>query len=122
MGSGTLPGGFTFDSDIIPAFQKDSPRNDGRVDDPALETILNQWTAALTPEQQHAAASKASQQITDNVDHLWYGAAQGIVVAQPWLHGAMVCNHSCFHGYGGGNYKYLWLGENAPGGRGGKRT
>jgi len=117
---GLLPFGYTIDSLVAPAFLTDSPSNRGSVSDPQLDDLLNKWAVATDPATGVDLARQMSTRIVDNVDHLWFGWIGGIEVDQPWFHGEVMSVHNQPNGIGLGNYKYVWIDETAPGGRGGK--
>ena len=120
VGGGGLIFGYTLSSSVTPAFLTGSPANYGELSDPALDDLLERYAVATDPAGAADLARQISRQIVDNVDHLWFGEIEGIEVAQPWLNGMVVCEHSCVHFIGGANIKYVWIGADAPEGRGGK--
>jgi ABC-type transport system substrate-binding protein len=119
VGGGGLIFGYTLSSSVTPAFHTGSPANYGELSDPTLDDLLERYGVATDPAAAADLARQASKRIVENVDHLWFGEIQGIEVAQPWLHGMVVCEHSCVHFIGGANIKYVWVGADAPDGRGG---
>jgi hypothetical protein len=112
--------GYTLDSLVAPAFLKDSPRNFGSLNDATLDDLFNKWSVTTSPDEGVRLARQVTDRIVDQVDHLWFGWIGGIEVDQPWLHGMVMSTHNCYNGIGLGNYKYAWIDQTAPDGRGGK--
>jgi peptide/nickel transport system substrate-binding protein len=115
-----LISGYELNSLVAPTFLPDSPANYGSVDDPVLTDLLEKLLVLTDPNEVPKLARQMAEQIVENVDHLWFTWIQGIEIDHPWLHGMVMSNHNCVNGIGWGNYKYVWMGENAPDGRGGK--
>jgi peptide/nickel transport system substrate-binding protein len=112
--------GYTLDSLVAPAFLKDSPRNFGSLNDATLDDLFSKWSVTTSPDEGVRLARQVTDRIVDQVDHLWFGWIGGIEVDQPWLHGMVMSTHNCYNGIGLGNYKYAWIDQSAPDGRGGK--
>ncbi|MGD9891818.1 MAG: ABC transporter substrate-binding protein, partial [Dehalococcoidia bacterium] len=111
---------YTLDSLVAPAMLTDSPRNYGSLSDPTLDNLLNQWSVTTDPEEGVRLARQMTERVVDQVDYLWFAWIGGIEVDQPWLHGMVMSTHNCHNGIGLGNYKYAWIDQTAPDGRGGR--
>ena len=117
---GFLSLGYSVDAMLTPLYLPDSPRNYGGIDDPELTDLLQKWAVATNPDDAVQLARQMTQRIVDQVDHLWLGWIGGIEVDQPWLHGIIMSTHNQPNGIGLGNYKYIWIDQTAPDGRGGR--
>jgi peptide/nickel transport system substrate-binding protein len=118
-GFGSLAFGYSLDASVAPPFLTDSPRNYGSLADPELDSLIEQWSGATDPAAAADLATQMSHRFVDEVDHIWFAWVGGIEIDQPWMHGATMSAHNCYHGIGWGNVKYGWLDETAPDGRGG---
>jgi ABC-type transport system substrate-binding protein len=118
--AGALAFGFTLDALVTPVFLTGSPRNYGSLSDPVLDDLLNRWAASIDPADGMRLARQMNNRIVDNVDHLFFAGIGGIEINRAWLHGVTISTTNCFDGVGLGNYKYTWIDQSAPDGRGGK--
>ena len=117
---GALSLGYTIDTLITPALLTGSPANYGSLSDPALDDLLNRWSLTTDPAEGVRLARQMTTRIVDNVDDIWFGWISGIEVDRGWLHGTLMSTHNQPNGIGLGNYKYIWIDQTAPDGRGGK--
>jgi peptide/nickel transport system substrate-binding protein len=111
--------GYTIDSLVSGSLLTGSSSNYGSLSDPELDALLEKWASSVDPDASIQTAKDISDRIVENVDHLWLGMIGGFDVSQPWLHGHTISTHNCVDGIGLGNMKYVWIGEDAPSGRGG---
>jgi ABC-type transport system substrate-binding protein len=112
--------GYTIDTLLTPALLSGSPANYGSLTDPTLDDLLNKWSLATSPDEGVRLARQMTTRIVENVDNLWFGWIGGIEIDRAWLHGMVMSTHNCYNGIGLGNYKYAWIDQTAPDGRGGK--
>lgn len=111
--------GYTIDSLVSPSLLTGSTGNYGSLSDPELDDLMERQATATDPGASVSLAKDINDRIIDNVDHIWLGQIGGFDVSQPWLHGHTISTHNCVDGIGLGNMKYVWIGEDAPDGRGG---
>jgi ABC-type transport system substrate-binding protein len=117
---GPLSSGYTIDTLLLPSLLTGSPANYGSLSDPQLDDLLTRWSLATDPNQGVQLARQMTSRIVENVDDIWFGWIGGMEVDRSWLHGTIMSTHNQPNGIGLGNYKYIWIDQNAPEGRGGK--
>jgi len=112
--------GYTLDSLVAPAFLTDSPRNAGSIKDPDLDALFEKWTVTPDEQDRFKIAMEIDTHVIDNMEHIFTGWWPAMDVTRHWAQGHVISAHNCHGGIGQGNFKYMWMAEDAPGGRGGK--
>jgi ABC-type transport system substrate-binding protein len=112
--------GYTVDSLFAATFRSDSPANFFGLNDPELDSLFDKQATATNPDEALKLARQIDDRIVDTAAHLFFGWWPSADVSRGWLRGFVVSPHNCLNGIGQGNYKYIWMGPNAPEGRGGK--
>jgi hypothetical protein len=57
--------------------------------------------------------------VIDNMHNIFTGWWPAMEVTRNWVKGKVISAHNCHGGIGQGNFKYAWMAEDAPDGRGG---
>lgn len=112
--------GYTIDSLVAPAFLSGSPRNAGSINDPDLDALFAKWTVTPDEQDRFKVAMDIDTHVIDNMHHIFTGWWPGMDVTRSWAQGHVISAHNCQGGIGQGNWKYMWMAEDAPNGRGGK--
>ena len=112
--------GYSVDTMLGPYFLTDSPANISSLSDPVLDELFEKQSVATSPDEANRLARQINERVVENVDNIWVGWWPSADITRGWLHGMVVSTHNCFNGIGQGNYKYFWIDETAPDGRGGK--
>jgi peptide/nickel transport system substrate-binding protein len=94
--------------------------NWGSANDSELDSLLDQLGAATSPAQGLDLAKKVDARIRDQVTYLWVGWPQACTLTQSWIHGHTNNLYAYLFYFGMGNFRSVWIDQNAPGGRGGK--
>lgn len=112
-----------FDPDVVvrPLYYPDAPQNQGNVNDPTLTGLMDKLRASLNATERQGLAKQINTRVLDQALQIYVNGYHTFYGTHPWLHTIAQSLYTTIENWGTANWRYVWIDERAPGGRGGKK-
>jgi peptide/nickel transport system substrate-binding protein len=113
-----------FDPDVVvrPLYYPNAPQNWGNVDDPELTATMDKLRTSVDANQRKQLAKQINDRALDQALQIYLNGYHTFYGTHPWLHTIAQSLYTTIENWGTANWRSIWIDENAPGGRGGKKS
>lgn len=113
-----------FDPDVVvrPLYLPGSPQNWGNVDDPELTEMINKLRASVDADEREKLARQINDRTLDQVTQMYLYGYHTFYGTHNWVHTIAHSLYTTIENWSSHNWRFIWIDESAPGGRGGKKV
>ncbi|MBI2761437.1 MAG: ABC transporter substrate-binding protein [Chloroflexi bacterium] len=113
-----------FDPDVVvrPLYYPDSPQNWGNVNDAEMTGLMDKLRVSVDAGQRKTLAKQINDRALDQSVQIFVNGYHNFYGTHPWLHTIAQSLYTTIENWGNANWRFVWIDERAPAGRGGKKV
>lgn len=113
-----------FDPDVVvrPLYYPGAPQNWGNVEDAQLTQLMDKLRASVNASERKTIAKQINDRCLSESLQIYINGYHNFYGTHPWVHTIAQSLYTTIENWGSANWRYIWIDEKAPNGRGGKKA